>query len=127
MEPPLGLGERRELGRVGGLERQRGELARGRAELLPHAVVVVDQRAVVEDELLAHDPLERRRLLEQQARGARGLRGLQHLLAALRREAVEREDELRERVEQRQADEQEAHQDELEERARVVHEAGPRL
>ena len=71
--------------------------------------------------MLARDALERRRLLVQQAARAPRLRGLQHFLPALRFEPVERQDQLGERVDERQADEQEAEQDELEERARVVH------
>ena len=55
------------------------------------------------------------------ARRARRGRRLQHFLAALRREPVERQDQLGERIQQRQAHQQEAEQDELEERARVIH------
>ena len=71
--------------------------------------------------MLARDALERRRLLVQQPARAPRLRGLQHFLPSLRFEPVERKDQLGERVDERQADQQEAEQDELEERARVVH------
>mgnify|MGYP005818362943 CR=1 FL=1 len=102
-------------------ERERRELRAGRAEILPDLAVVVEQRGIVEDDLLAHDPLERRRLLEEEPARARGLRGLQHFLAALRRESIDRQQQLRERVKQRQAHQQERQQDELEEGSRVIH------
>ena len=65
--------------------------------------------------MLAHEALERRRLLVELPAGAAGLRRLQHCLLALRPEAVEADDQLDQRIEQRQADQQEAEQDELEE------------
>ena len=50
------------------------------AEFLAHAGVVVEQRAVLEDQVLAHDALQRRRLLEQLAARAPRLRRLLHRL-----------------------------------------------
>ncbi len=108
-------------GPLGRLERQRCELRPGIVELLAQPAVIVDQRRVVEDQLLAHDALERGCLFEQQPAGARGLRRLQHFLAALRCEPVDGQQELGERVQERQAHQQERQQDELEERARVIH------
>ncbi|HVH17396.1 MAG TPA: hypothetical protein VNF72_03770 [Myxococcota bacterium] len=120
---PEGLAVEELLQRLvfGGLEREPGELRAGGAELLAHATVVVEERGIVEDELLAHDALERGRLLEQEAAGACRLRRGEHLLAALRGQAVDREQKLGERVQERQAHQQERQQNELEERARVIH------
>ena len=116
-----------EHGHLRTLEGQQRERPGRLQEVLAHAPVVLEQRRVLEDDLLAREPLERGRLLEQQPARAPGLRRLQHLLAALRGEPVQRQDELAQRVEQRQAHEQEAQQDELEERARVIHAKGPPL
>ena len=65
--------------------------------------------------MLAHQPLQRRRLLVELAAGAPRLRRLQHRLLALRAQSVEADDQFDERVQQRQADQQESEQDELEE------------
>ena len=70
------------------------ELLGGLRELLPHAAVVLDQHRILEDDLLTCETLERRGLLEQQARRACRLRCLQDLGAALRGETVEREQQL---------------------------------
>jgi hypothetical protein len=86
-----------------------------------HAIVVVEQCAVVENQMLPHDAFERSRLLEQLAARATRLRGLLHGLAALRLQLIERQDELAERIEQRQAHQQEAQQDEFEEGPGVIH------
>ncbi len=102
-------------------QRQLRKLARRAAEFLAHPRVVLEQRRILENELLPRQPLERGRLLEQQPAGSPGLRGLQHLLAAFGRQAVERIDQFAERIEQGQADEQEAQQDELEKGAWVIH------
>ena len=64
---------------------------------------------------------EFRRLLEQQAARLPGLRRLQDFLPALRRQAIELEHEFRQRIDQRQAHQEKAQQDELEERAWVIH------
>ena len=48
-------------------ERQQRELRQRLLELLPHPRVVFEQRRVLEDDFLAREPLERGRLLEQQA------------------------------------------------------------
>ena len=112
------LVERREL--VLG-QRQERELPCRRPEFLPDTAVVVEQRSVLEDQVLADDALERARLLEQLAARPTRLRSLLHGLLTLLLEPVEREDQLDERIDERKADEQEAQQDELEERARVIH------
>ncbi len=124
MQPALAVSEFVEPGLHRRLERQRRELPRRLPELLAQLAVFVEQRGIIENQVLARDALERRRLLVQEPAGASCLRGLQHLLAALRLEPVERQDHLGERVNERQADEQEAEQDEFEERARVVHASG---
>ena len=92
-----------------------------RPELLPNAIVVVEQGAVVENQVLPDDALERPRLLEELAARASRLGRLLHRLATLRLQLIEREDELAQRVEQRQAHQQEAEQDELEEGTGVIH------
>ena len=71
--------------------------------------------------MLPHDALERSRLLEQLPARASRLRRLLHRLATLRLQLVERQDQLAQRVEQRQAHQQEAQQDEFEERTGVIH------
>ena len=125
MQPALAVGQRVERRERLGLERQQRELPGGGPEFLADAAVVVEQRVVVEDQMLAHDALERHRLLEQLAARAPGLRRLLHRLAPLRLQLVERQDQLAQRVDERQAHQQEAQQDELEEGAGVVHEARP--
>jgi ABC-type phosphate transport system auxiliary subunit len=125
VQPAFTVGELLEHCLSTGLERKRAELLRRQAELLAQPPVLVKQRRVFENQLLPRDALERRRLLVKLATRASRLRGLQHFLPALRFEPVERKNQLRERVDERQADEQEAEQDELEERARVIH-AKPR-
>ena len=102
-------------------ERQRGELPRRLPKFLAQARVLIQQCAVFEDQLLTRDAFERRRLLVQQPARSPRLRRLKHFLSPLRFETVERQDQFGERVDERQADEQKAEQDELEERARVVH------
>ena len=92
------------------------------AEFLADAIVVVEQRAVLENQMLPHDALERSRLLEQLAARAPRLRRLLHRLAPLRLQLVERQDQLAQRIEQRQAHQQEAQQDEFEEGTGVIHE-----
>ena len=121
VQATLAVGKLLERRLRAGLERQRGELSRRLAKFLAQARVFIEQCVVLEDQLLARDALERRRLLVEQPARAAGLRRLQHFLASLRFEAIERQDQFGERVDERQADEQEAEQDELEERARVIH------
>ena len=121
MQPALAVGQRVERRQRLDAERQQRELRRRRAELLPDAIVVVEQRAVVEDQVLPHDALERSRLLEELPARAPRLRRLLHRLAALRLQLVERQDELAQRIEQRQAHQQEAQQDEFEEGTGVIH------
>ena len=94
------------------------------AELLAEAAVVVEQRVVFEDQVLAHDALERHRLLEQLTARSPGLRRLLHRLAPLRLQLVERQDQLAQRVDERQAHQEEAQQDEFEKGTGVVHEGG---
>ena len=87
-----------------------------RAWLHAFADIVEPERLpTVEDQVLADKALERRRLLVELAAGAPRLRSLQHSLLALRRQAIEADNQFDQRVEQRQADQQEAEQDELEE------------
>src|SRR5207253_11358983 len=90
-------------------------------QFLPQAIVIVDERTVVENEVLPHDALERHRLLEQLPARASRLRRLLHRLASLRLQLLEGQDELAERIEQRKAHQQEAEKDELQEGTRVIH------
>ena len=122
MQPALAVGQRVERRQRLGAERQQRELRRRRPEFLAHAIVVVEQRAVVENQMLAHDALERPRLLEELPARAPRLRRLLHRFASLRLQLVERQDELAQRIEQRQAHQQEAEQDEFEEGTGVIHE-----
>ena len=85
------------------------------AEFLADAAVVLQQRRVVEDEVLAHDALERDRMLVELAAGAARFRGLRHRLLRLRLQPVERQDQFRQRIDERQAHQQEAQQNEFEE------------
>ena len=121
VEPALAVGERIERRQRLDAQRQQCKLRRGRAEFLADAIVVVEQRAVVENQMLPHDALERSRLLEQLAARAPRLRGLLHRLTALRLQLIEREDQLAQRIEQRQAHQQETQQDEFEEGTGVIH------
>ena len=84
-------------------ERQQRELIRRRAKFLADAAVVVEQRAVVENQILADDALERHRLLEELTARAPGLRRLLHGFASLRLQLIERQDQLAQRVDERQA------------------------
>jgi len=115
VQTALAIGELLEACELSRFERERGELLRRLAELVTHARVILEQRRVLEDQLLTGDALERGRLLEELPAHASRSGGLQHLFAALRCESIEREDGLRERVDQRQAHQQKAEQDELEE------------
>ena len=125
VEAGLVVGETLERRQLVVGERQRRELLSRLQELLPYAPVIVEQRAVLQDQVLADDPLQRRRLLDELPAGAPGLRRLLHGLLALRLQLVERQDELRQRVDQRQADQQEPEQDELEKRSGVIHGGSP--
>ena len=109
------IGDRVQLRDLCAIEGERLQLLRRCAEVLPQAAVVFNQLRVLQNQVLAHEPLERRRLLVELAAGAARLRGLQHRLLALRAQSVEADDQFNERIEQRQADQQESEQDELEE------------
>ena len=89
MQPAFVVGELLECGELLALERKQRELLRRLPEFLAHPAVVVEQRAVVEDQVLADDALERRRLLEELPAGAARLRGLLHRLLPLRLQALE--------------------------------------
>ena len=65
--------------------------------------------------MLTHQAFERCRLFVELPAGVAGLRRLQYRLLALRSQTIEADDQLDQRVEQGQADQQEAEQDELEE------------
>ena len=121
VQAALAVGQRVERRQRLDAERQQRELGRRGPELLPDAVVVVEQGAVLEDQVLPHDALERPRLLEELPARAPRLGRLLHRLAPLRLQLIEREDELAQRVQQRQAHEQEAQQDEFEEGTGVIH------
>ena len=90
-------------------------MLRGRAEVLAQASVVLDQLRIFENQVLAHESLQRRRLFVELAAGATRLRRLQHGLLTLRAQAVEADDQFDQRVQQRQTDQQESEQDEFEE------------
>jgi hypothetical protein len=122
VQPALAVGQRVERRQRFDAERQQRELRRRGPELLPDAVVIVEQRAVVENQMLPYDALERARLLEELPACPPRLRRLLHRLAALRLQLVERQDQFAQRVEQRQAHEQEAQQNEFEEGTGVIHE-----
>ncbi len=102
-----------ELIELRAFERQLRELLRGLAEVDPQARIVLDQLRIIEYQILANQSLERRRLLVELPAGAARLRRLQHGLLTLRAKAIEADDQLHQRVEQRQADQQEAEQNEL--------------
>ena len=97
------------------IERQLRELLRSLAKIEPQACVVVDELRILENKVLTHQAFERCRLLVELSAGVPRLRRLQYGLLTLRSETIETDDQLDQRVEQRQADEQEAEQDELEE------------
>ena len=121
-EPALGVGQFAELGQLRAFQRQLLQLLRGLVKILAQTCVIVDQLRIVENEMLADEPLQRRCLLVELPARAPRLRCLQDRLLALRPEPIEADDQLDQRVEQREADEQEAEQDELEEGTGVVHE-----
>jgi hypothetical protein len=104
-----------------GIELHRAQRARVLPEVLAHAAVVVQLELVLEDEVLAHDALERRGLLTQLTAQAPGLRGAHDRRLALAGEAIESPRELEQRVAQRQAHQKETQQQELGKGARVVH------
>ncbi len=121
-EPGFGVGQFAELGQLRAFQRQLLQLLRGLVKILAQTCVIVDQLRIVENEMLADESLQRRCLLVELPARAPRLSCLQHRLLALRPEAIEADDQLDQRVEQREADEQEAEQDELEEGTGVVHE-----
>jgi len=102
------------LAQLRAIERKLLQLLRRLPEVLAQARVIVDELRIVENEVLANESFQRGRLLVELPAGASGLRGLQHGLLALGPEAVEADDQLDQRVQQRQADEQETEQNELE-------------
>ncbi|TMH66275.1 MAG: hypothetical protein E6H55_01905 [Betaproteobacteria bacterium] len=114
-ELALGVAQFAELDQLRALQRQLLQLLRGLLKILPQARVIVDELRIVENEMLADQSLQRRRLLVELPARAPRLRRLQDRLLALRSEAIEADDQLDQRVEQRKADEQETEQDELEE------------
>ena len=65
--------------------------------------------------MLADHALESRCLFIELSAGAPGLSGLQYRLLTLGGEPVDAHDELHQRVQQRQADQEETEEDELEE------------
>jgi len=71
------------------LERQQCELALRLPKFLTHSRIIVEQRTVFEDQVLADDALQRRRLLEELSAGASGLCGLLHRLLSLGLQALE--------------------------------------
>ena len=109
------VGESFELLQLRAVEWQLRELLRGLPKIEPQARVVVDQLRIFENQMLTHQALERCRLFVELSAGVAGLRRLQYRLLALRSQAIETDDQLDQRVEQGQADQQEAEQDELEE------------
>ncbi len=115
VETAFAVGELLECAQLRAIERKLLQLLRRLPEILAQASVIVDQLRVVENEVLADEALQRRRLFVELPARAPRLRGLQHRLLALRAEAIEADDQLDQRVQQRQADEQESEQDELEE------------
>src|SRR6266536_1312802 len=124
VQAAFAVGETVEGRQLIGGQRQKCELARGAPELLAQAHVIVDERAVLENQELSHYALQRDGLLEQLAARASGLRRLLHGLLSLQLQPIERKDQLRKRVDQRQADQQETQQNEFEKRARVIHGTG---
>ena len=90
-------------------------MLRGGAKILAQPRVILDQLRILENQVLANQALERRRLLIELPARASRLRRLHHGLLSLRSEPVEADDELDERVQQRETDQQEPEQDELEE------------
>jgi len=91
------------------------QLLRGLPEILTQSPVVLDELRVVQNQVLAHDALQRDGLLVELAARASGLRCLQYRLLALRAEPIEAYDQFNQRVQKRQTDQQETEQDELEE------------
>jgi hypothetical protein len=92
-----------------------GLIAEDLPEILPQAPVIVDQLRIVEDQLLAHQALERRRLLIELTAGTAGLGCLKYCLLTLRPQSVEADDQFDQRIEQGQTYQQEAEQNEFEE------------
>ena len=109
------VGESFELLQLSAVERQLRQLLRGLPKIEPQARVIVDQLWIVENQMLTHQAFERCRLFVELPAGVAGLRRLQYRLLALRSQTIEADDQLDQRVEQGQADQQEAEQDELEE------------
>ena len=118
MQPAFAVGQRIERRKLILLERQQCELALSLPKFLAHPRIIVEQCIVFEDQVLADDALQRRRLLEELSARASGLCGLLHRLLSLGLQALEREDELGKRIDQRQAHQKEAEQDEFQERTR---------
>ena len=109
------VGESFELLQLRAVERQLRELLRCLPKIEAQARVVVDQLRILENQMLTHQSFERCRLFVELSAGVAGFRRLQYRLLALRSETIETDDQLDQRVEQGQADQQEAEQDELEE------------
>src|SRR5207248_7492581 len=113
IEPAFVVGELLELRELCAIERELLELLRCLAKVLAQPRVILDKLRVVEDQMLAHDALQSRRLLVELATRSSGLGGLHDRLLALGAEAIEAHDQLDQRVQQRQADEKKTEENEL--------------
>jgi len=79
-EPALGVGQFAELGQLRAFQRQLLQLLRGLVKILAQTCVIVDQLRIVENEMLADEPLQRRCLLVELPARAPRLRCLQDRL-----------------------------------------------
>src|SRR5262245_20423789 len=74
----LGVDRVVELPQLGFVQRLQRQLAGVGLEIGPESGVILEQLLVVEDQVLAHDALQGRRLLDQEAASARCFRRLRH-------------------------------------------------
>ena len=102
------------------VERLQGKLAGVRLEVRPQAGVILEELLVVEDEILAHDPFERRGLLDQEAAAARGLRRLRNRGLALTCKLLDVHRSVVKSHDERRRDEREGEQQQAQKRSRIV-------
>src|SRR5882672_73367 len=102
------------------VERLQGQLAGVRLEVRSQPSIILEEFLVVEDEILTHDPFERRGLLDQEPAAARGLRRLRNRGLALTCELLDVHRGVVKSHDERRRDEREGEQQQAEKRSRIV-------
>ena len=105
IQSALAIGEFLELRELRAIERQLLQLLSRLTKVLPQPRVILHELRIIEDQVLAYNALQGRRLFVELATRSTRLRCLHDGLLALRAEAIEAHDQLDQRIQQRQADE----------------------